>query len=137
MSVEARQRITKRTKVGRRAFLTRQYVRIMGCECANPECESGLYCEGHHIRPLFRGGPDKFWNLVCLCRCCHDEKGIHDLVGEDTLIQYKTAQEIRRLGFFMDENDEKGEFWGKYYAFLREMGWQDDPDLNSVQSDPE
>jgi 5-methylcytosine-specific restriction endonuclease McrA len=26
----------------------------------------------HHILYRSQGGPDELWNLVCLCRSCHD-----------------------------------------------------------------
>ena len=90
----------------KRSNLTRTYVSIMGYVCSHPECNSGLEAEGHHIIPLSKGGPDKFWNLICLCQKCHRHRGLHHTDdGQTALFTWKCMQESEVLGFYLDENE--------------------------------
>lgn len=40
---------------------------------------TGLAVDPHHVLPRGRGGADVAWNLVPLCRPCHDRVGTHPL----------------------------------------------------------
>lgn len=84
-----------------------EYVRLLGYVCANPECNRSYGVEGHHIFPCARGGPDAYWNVIALCRKCHDKRGLHG-AHRDFWAQldfYKARHEMRTLGFYLDENE--------------------------------
>ena len=79
----------------------------MGYRCAWPNCENIYGADAHHIRPLGKGGIDKFWNIICLCSKCHKKRRLHseykDVMVE--LYTYKCMAEIERLGFVIDEQE--------------------------------
>ena len=83
------------------------YKRLLNFTCAHPDCVSGLGIEAHHIRPLYKGGEDKFWNLVSLCWHCHRTKKLHSR-SDDHLVElyvYKSMHERKILHFEMDEQE--------------------------------
>lgn len=49
--------------------------------CEDPSCRKlegpGAYHEVHHITPLSRGGVTQLWNLILLCKTCHDRRHRH------------------------------------------------------------
>lgn len=49
------------------------------CEdCHKPENpRAGVHHEVHHIIPLSRGGITALWNLILLCKVCHDRRHKH------------------------------------------------------------
>jgi hypothetical protein len=104
----------------KRKGISHIYVSIMNWECANPECNSGLDAEGHHIVPLYKGGVDKYWNLICLCFACHRRTKSHSKSEEREIIYFtwKSMQELRILGFYLDEQEE--DFTQKYHKAIKQ-----------------
>lgn len=51
--------------------------------CEDPSCrkpenpKAGIHHEVHHIKPLSRGGVTALWNLILLCKMCHDRRHTH------------------------------------------------------------
>jgi 5-methylcytosine-specific restriction endonuclease McrA len=51
--------------------------------CEVPTCRAaedpkrGIYHEVHHIKPLSKGGVTALWNLILLCKRCHDQRHNH------------------------------------------------------------
>jgi len=93
----------------RNSGLTTKYVELMYNQCANPGCADGMDIQGHHIIPVSNGGPDRYWNLVSLCRSCHMGKGNHSNWREHQLklLTWKCNMELNMYGFTFDEEDEK------------------------------
>ena len=85
------------------------YKKLLNYTCAHPECNNGTNIEAHHIRPLYKGGTDKFWNLISLCWTCHRTKKLHSNSDSKLceLYVYKSMHEARILGFYMDEQERK------------------------------
>lgn len=77
-------------------------------KCANPSCESESTIEVHHILPMSKGGCDKYWNLISLCRSCHDMKGLHNKHKDwdIELFTWKCYQELSLWGFVLDEQHD-------------------------------
>lgn len=92
----------------KRSLRVEIYKKVLNYTCAHPECESGLNVEAHHIRPLFKGGEDKYWNLISLCWACHHKKQLHSRSESKMteLYVYKGMHEREILGFFIDEMEE-------------------------------
>lgn len=85
------------------------YKKLLNYTCAHPECISGTDIEAHHVRPLYKGGVDKFWNIISLCWMCHHKKKLHSR-SEDKMLElyvYKTMHEFNICGFSFDEQEEK------------------------------
>jgi hypothetical protein len=74
--------------MGRRKYSDKEYqdarriVRARDKKCCR-YCGSKENLHTHHIRPLSRGGNHKIYNLITLCKYCHqsehEEIGIHGL----------------------------------------------------------
>ena len=108
----------KSSTLSKRKLRVTIYTRLLNYTCADPECNSGYDIEAHHIRPLFQGGEDTFWNLISLCSNCHRRKKLH---SEDKMLElyvYKSMHEAKILGFYMDEKEEM--FQENYLRALRE-----------------
>jgi hypothetical protein len=58
-------------------YKTVKYAQIMGYTCMNPDCQSGWSIEGHHIKPIAKGGKDEYRNIIILCFDCHRKTKIH------------------------------------------------------------
>lgn len=86
---------------------TIHYVWLIGYECANPDCKNGMDIEGHHVTPLSKGGADKYWNIISLCRGCHRNNKLHSKYEQDKikLLTWKCYQELKIFGFCLDENE--------------------------------
>lgn len=84
------------------------YKKLLSYTCAHPECTSGVGIEAHHIRPLYKGGEDAFWNIISLCWVCHHKKKMHSKSEEKIteLYVYKSMHESEKLGFYCDEKEE-------------------------------
>jgi hypothetical protein len=96
------------------------YAKFVGWKCANPSCGNGSNIESHHIIPINDGGPDNFWNLICLCRKCHRSRHLHGKWRENkiTLFTWKTLYELNKWGFVLDEEDEN--YYDNYKILLSE-----------------
>lgn len=98
------------------------YKALLKYTCANPACSSGLNIHVHHIRPLMRGGEEAFWNVMCLCRRCHQGLDLHGNDYEDHLAEmytWKCMHELDVLGFVCDEKDDS--FFKLYNDALEAM----------------
>ena len=95
-------------KKERRTLRTQLYKRLLNYTCAHPDCESGTDIEAHHIRPLYKCGEDKFWNIISLCWQCHHKKKFHSRSEEKmlALYAYKSMHELKTCGFIFDEQEE-------------------------------
>jgi len=84
------------------------YVRLLEYTCANPKNHISANIEGHHIIPLDKGGEDKYWNLISLCRKCHKKGKLHTEWRESKLelFVWKCMLELKILGFVLDEQGE-------------------------------
>lgn len=86
---------------------SRTYKWLMNSECSHPECESGLNAEVHHIVPVKDGGPDEYWNFICLCSKCHRSRRLHSTDEHQTaLFTWKCMSEADRFGFYLDEKED-------------------------------
>lgn len=111
------------------------YKKLLGYTCAHPECTSGLSIEAHHIRPLYKGGVDKFWNIICLCWSCHHTKKLHSR-SEEKLVElyaFKSMHELNRLNFMFDEEDP--EFFNRYRDAIRNANFAEDEKLIAFNLD--
>ena len=96
------------------------YKKLLNYTCAHPECNSGLSIEAHHIRPLKKGGEDKFWNIIGLCWSCHHTKKLHSHSEEvmTELYVYKLMHERKTVGFNFDELEDG--FMDRYKNAIKE-----------------
>ena len=119
----------------RNGYLTKVYARVLNYTCAHPECKNGKDIEVHHIRPLKKGGADKFWNLISLCWSCHHTKKLHSQSEEKLaeLYVYKVYHELGILGFEMDEFQEG--FAEKYKKMLRDKKLEEDKNATLALDD--
>jgi 5-methylcytosine-specific restriction endonuclease McrA len=85
------------------------YASTLYYDCSNPFCKDGLDPEVHHIIPLSRGGMDRYYNYVVLCRHCHRSSGVHSHweFMLPILNSWKTNQELKVLGFVLEEGSAK------------------------------
>ena len=90
----------------RHPYRAKMYREAMGEVCSNPECGSAENISVHHITSLNRGGEDRFWNMITLCRACHFRYGHTDaLVNYEQLFVWKglREQDVLGLGCFLEE----------------------------------
>ena len=73
------------------------------------ECHSGWTIEGHHIKPLARGGADEYKNIIALCFDCHRRTKLHGRwkLRQIDLFTAKFYLESKKLGFTSDCSDEE------------------------------
>jgi hypothetical protein len=82
--------------------------------CANPECNSGLNPEVHHIIPLAKGGEDTEENMICLCLECHRNNELHsDFEHKQTTLyvwklyaEERTTEELPEVKPIVKEEDD-------------------------------
>ena len=96
-------------EIKRNARKTTLYVQLMGYKCCNPDCSFGLEIQGHHIRPVAKGGENEYQNIISLCRKCHKIKGLHSKWWdfETILLTWKFYKELEILGTTSDCNDKE------------------------------
>lgn len=89
----------------------------VGAICMNPDCESGLNIETHHINPVKNGGRNDYWNFISLCSKCHRRNNLHrDFeTKKATLFTWKCFAELALFGFVLDENDDD------YYDKIKQL----------------
>ncbi len=104
----------------KRKLTLETYKKLLNYTCAHPHCEHGQDIEGHHIKPLSKGGEDKYWNIISLCWYCHHKRKLHSHSEEvmTELYVYKSMHEHYTLGFYMDEQED--DFKNNYKKALRE-----------------
>lgn len=119
----------------RNKYLATSYVKVLGYTCAHPDCVSGKDLEAHHVRPLYKGGLDKFWNLISLCWHCHHTRKLHSMSEEKMaeLYVYKTFHELTIIGFEIDEENE--EFKEKWKKLIRGKEYENDEDIAKAFDD--
>ena len=102
------------------------YKKLLNYTCAYPQCESGVDIEAHHIRPLYKGGIDAFWNIIALCKECHHGRKLHSNSERNivSLYVYKSMHESRNVGFYFDEQEQG--FWEKYKIAIKNMNATDE-----------
>lgn len=85
------------------------YTEKLNYECSNPFCTNGMDPEVHHIIPLSVGGMDRYYNYILLCHYCHRSSGVHSHweFMQPILNDWKTNQELRVLGFMLEEGADK------------------------------
>lgn len=84
------------------------------CRCCGRRCSPtaiGLLerAERHHIIPRSLNGPDETWNLITLCRDCHDDRH---------------ARGTLRIEGNADTVDGTGRFCGVTFERQTEAGWK-------------
>ena len=109
-----------KNKDSQRTLRLQLYKKLLNYTCGHPDCESGTDIEAHHIRPLYKCGKDKFWNIISLCWQCHRTKKLHSKSEEKMteLYVYKCMHEMRSAGFVFDE--EEPEFLDNLKRYKRE-----------------
>ena len=97
----------------RRGDANEKYRRILekgdGLFCSNPMCGKTKDLEIHHINPIGKMGPDKMWNLICLCHDCHRNQKLHRehplKANVFKAFVWKCLHEKKILGKFIDDGD--------------------------------
>lgn len=120
-----------------RTLRVQLYKKLLNYTCAHPECDSGTEIEAHHVRPIYKGGVDKFWNIISLCCKCHRHKKLHSRSEEKMLelYVYKSMHELKICGFIFDEQEESfNENLKKYKRDRKLLTAEEDIILENIEN---
>lgn len=82
--------------------------RVCERRCSPTALDMLQRAERHHVLPRGAGGPDETWNLLTLCKGCHEDKHVRGTL---------------RLTGNADERNEIGRLAGVKVERLLETGW--------------
>ncbi len=85
-----------------------EHCRVCGGRCSTRALDLTLRAERHHIIPRSLRGPNESWNLLTVCKDCHDDRHVRGVL---------------KLSGNADERNEMGRLAGVKVERLTESGW--------------